>query len=53
MKLEKSRFRSDIKKKLFTQWVVRHWKRLPREVVDASFLVESNVWLDETLRKLV
>ena len=34
-KLEKGRFRLDIKKKFFTAWVVRHWNRLPSEAVDA------------------
>jgi len=34
-KLGKGRFRLDIKKKLFTVRVMRHWNRLPRQVVDA------------------
>jgi len=37
-KLKESRFRLDIRKKLFTIRVMKHWHRLPREVVDAPSL---------------
>ncbi|KFV99119.1 hypothetical protein N327_08317, partial [Fulmarus glacialis] len=37
-KLKEGRFRLDTRKKIFTMGVVRHWNRLPREIVDAPSL---------------
>ncbi|KFV17960.1 hypothetical protein N340_04208, partial [Tauraco erythrolophus] len=52
-KLKEGRFRLDIRKKFFTQRVVRQWNRLPREVVDAPSLEVFKARLDEALGSLV
>ena len=52
-KLKEGRFRLDIKKKFFTQRVVRHWHRLPREGVDAPSLEVFKARLDGALGNLV
>ncbi|PKU49591.1 rna-directed dna polymerase from mobile element jockey-like [Limosa lapponica baueri] len=52
-KLEKGRFRLDIRKKFFTMRVVEHWNRLPREVVEAPSLEIFKGKLDEALGNLV
>ncbi|KFV20678.1 hypothetical protein N340_12417, partial [Tauraco erythrolophus] len=52
-KLKEGRFRLDLRKKCFTQRVVRHWNRLPREVVDAPSLEVFKARLDGALGNLV
>ncbi|KAK4806242.1 LOW QUALITY PROTEIN: hypothetical protein QYF61_013386 [Mycteria americana] len=51
-KLKEGRFRLDIRKKFFTLRVVKHWHRLPREVVDAPSLETFKVRLDGALSNL-
>jgi len=52
-KLKKGRFRLDIWNKFFTVGMLKHWKTLPREVVDASSLETFKVWLDRALSNLI
>ena len=52
-KLNEGRFRLVVGKKCFTVRVVRHWNRLPREVVDASCLEVFKAGLDGALSNLI
>ena len=52
-KLRQRRFSLEIRRKFFTQRVVRHWNRLPREVVDAPSLEAFKARLDATLGNLL
>jgi len=52
-KLKEGRFRLDIRKKFFPMRVMKHWHRLPREVVDAPSLEAVRVRLDRALSNLV
>ncbi|KFZ56523.1 hypothetical protein N321_07491, partial [Antrostomus carolinensis] len=53
LKLREGRFMLDIRRKFFTQRVVRHWNRLPREVVDTPFLEAFKARLDGALGSLI
>ena len=52
-KLKEGRFRLDTRKKYFMMRVVRHWNRMPREVVDAPSLEVLKVRLDRALSKMI
>ncbi|KFP16545.1 hypothetical protein Z169_14839, partial [Egretta garzetta] len=52
-KLKQGRFRLDIRKKFFTMRVVKHWNRLPGEVVEAPSLETFKARLDRALSNLI
>ncbi|KFW11416.1 hypothetical protein N327_00637, partial [Fulmarus glacialis] len=52
-KLKEGKFRLAIRKTFFTMRVVKHWNRLPREVVAAPSLERLKVRLDGALSNLI
>ncbi|KFW04920.1 hypothetical protein N326_12438, partial [Eurypyga helias] len=52
-KVKEGRFRLDVSKKFFMERVVRHWNRLPREVLDAPSVEAFKARLVEALSSLI
>ncbi|KFV90861.1 hypothetical protein N327_12031, partial [Fulmarus glacialis] len=50
--VHQGRFRLDVKKHFFTDSVVRHWDRLPKELVNAPCLPVFQRHLDNALNNM-
>ena len=53
LKVKERKLRLDVRKKFFTQRVLRHWHRLRREVVDVSSLEVFKTRLDGAFGSLI
>ncbi|KGL83201.1 hypothetical protein N309_13071, partial [Tinamus guttatus] len=53
LKVDQGRFRLDISKNFYTERVVKHWNRLPKEVMESLSLAVFKKHVDEALKGMV